>query len=512
MIPALRLRIGGIGHRLLLLLCLSLTGQALAAPPRAELLPGANDGDWLLIIEADGQLRGDELSLTPLLRQFAVGRVTMSRVTTEVRSLTRWQIPLHRVASDARQVPALMLGSQSTPPLPLPKRTEPQTSAGAAIGAAPHSPIELQASVLHQGPLYPGQPFIYQLSLWIPANLEAPNLSEPVGAGFIIRRLGNDQWESPADPGMPGRLTRKWLLQAREPGLHPLESPRFQGRLPMTGGTGDNLSARAATQFIKVDKAPVEPVASSLSLRQQLSPARGAKVGEPVIRTLTLVMEGGDGSRLPRPALSRLPAGLLARPDGEQQEERFVAKGALRFERQWRQALSAEAPGHYQLPAVDLPWFNTQSGRIEHARLPAQTLIFEAAPASSDQDPAPVGESLGWVLGALLLSALWRGWPRWLAFYRLQRALASEEPDSARWALLAWADQRWAGTHQHLASLPCHGDPAVGVLLDSLDRACFTSTSPADIQVDWQRLAKALCAFDTVAVTSGLKMLAWRRP
>ncbi|MGY3887234.1 BatD family protein [Aeromonas aquatica] len=511
MIPALRLRIGGLGHWLLLLLCLSLAGQALAAPPRAELLPGASDGDWLLIIEADGQLRGDELSLTPLLRQFAVGRVTLSRVTTEVRSLTRWQIPLHRVASDARQVPTLALGTQWTPSLPLPERNEPQASAGAANGAAPLSPIELQASVLHQGPLYPGQPFLYQLSLWLPANLEAPNLSEPAGNGFTIRRLGDDRWESPASPGMPGRLTRRWLLQAKEPGFHPLESPRFQGRLPQEGGQSEALSARAATQFIKVDKAPVEPVASRLILRQQLSPATGARVGEPVIRTLTLVMEGGDGNRLPRLPQSRLPAGLLARPDGEQQEERFVAKGALRFERQWRQALSAEAPGRYPLPAVDLPWFNTRNGRIEHARLPAQTLIFEAAIPSSEQAPAPVGESLNWVLVALLLRTLWRGGPRWLAFYRLQLALAAGEPDSARWALLAWADLRWTGAHQHLASLPCHGDPAIGALLDNLDRACFDSSSPANAEVDWRRLAKALCAFDTVAVASGLSMLAWLR-
>ena len=93
---------------------LLLTGQALAAPPRAELLASASEGDWLLIIEADGERRADELSLTPLLRQFAVGRVTMSRVTTEVHSLTRWQIPLHRVASDADQVPALSLGAEQT--------------------------------------------------------------------------------------------------------------------------------------------------------------------------------------------------------------------------------------------------------------------------------------------------------------------------------------------------------------------------------------------------------------
>ena len=485
------------------LLTIFLPGQALAAPPRAELLAGASEGDWLLIIEADGERRGDELSLTPLLRQFAVGRVTISRVTTEVRSLTRWQIPLHRVTSDANLVPALRLGTELTPTLPLPQHNQPET----ASAAATLSPVELQASVLHQGPLYPGQPFIYQLSLWLPANLETPNLSEPVGDGFTIRRLGDDQWESPASPGMPGRLTRRWLLQARESGLHPLESPRFQGKLPQQSGPSDTLSARAATQFVKVDKAPIEPVASALTLSQQLSPATGAKAGEPVIRTLTLVMEGGDGNRLPLLPPLKLPAGLQMRPDGERQHEQFTAKGALRFERQWRQALTANAAGHYSLPAVDLPWFNTQSGLIEHARLPAQILRFEASASPSADNRAPGGESLCWVLAALLLRTL-RRWPRWLAFYRLQCALVAKEPDSARWALLAWADRRWDTSHQHLTSLPCHRDPAIGAALDSLDRACFAPSSPAAGQVRWQTLAEGLCTFDTFAIAHGLRKLA----
>lgn len=478
-----------------------LTSQVLAAPPRVELLPGASEGDWLLVIEADGERRSDELSLTPLLRQFAVGRVSLSRVTTEVRSLTRWQIPLHRMASDASQIPALTLGTEQTPPLPLPERSQRDTPSATA------SPVELQASVLHQGPLYPGQPFIYQLSLWLPDNMEAPNLSEPVGNGFTIRRLGNDLWESPASPGMPGRLTRKWLLQAKEAGLHPLESPRFQGVLPQEDGQGDKLSARAATQFVKVDKAPLEPVASALILRQQLSPATSARVGEPVIRTLTLIMENGDGSRLPLPSFT-LPDGLRLKPDGEQQEERFVAKGALRFERQWRQALTADTAGDYQLPAVELPWFNTQSGRIEHARLPAQTLHFEANPSQAAETQESTSESLYWVLIALLGRALWRHWPRWLAFYRLQLALTAAEPDSARWALLTWADWRWGGSHQHLTTLPCHRDPAVGPLLDSLDRACFAPSSTMEGQVPWQTLAKGLCAFETFAIAYSLRTLA----
>lgn len=486
-----------------LLTTLLLTGQVLAAPPRAELLAGASEGDWLLIIEADGERRADELSLIPLLRQFAVGRVTLSRVTTEVHSLTRWQIPLHRVAGDANQVPALSLGTEQTPALPLPRRSESEAAPAAAL-----SPIELQASVLHQGPLYPGQPFLYQLSLWLPANLEAPNLSEPAGNGFTIRRLGDDRWESPASPGMPGRLTRRWLLQAKEPGLHPLESPRFQGRLPQEDGQSEALSARAATQFIKVDKAPLEPVASALTLRQQLSPATGAKAGEPVIRTLTLVMEGGDGNRLSLPPPLGLPAGLQLRPDGEQQREQFTAKGALRFERQWRQALTANEAGYYSLPTVDLPWFNTQSGRVEHARLPAQTVRFEAGLSSPADSRAPGGESLCWVLGALLLRALWRSGPRWLAFHRLQRALVAREPDSARGALLVWADRRWDASHRQLTSLPCHRDPAIGAALDSLDRACFAPPSTVAEPVRWQALAEGLCAFETFAIAYSLRKLA----
>lgn len=498
------------------LLAMLLATQAQAAPPRAELLAGESDRDWLLVIEADGALKGDELSLLPLLRQFAVGRVSISRVNTQVSSLIRWQIPLHLLETSPRQVPPLTLGAEQTPALPIP--TRPQTGTLTPQPETRVSPVELQARVLHQGPLYPGQPFIYELSLWLPANMEAPNLGEPLGQGFTIRRLGDDRWESPASPGMPGRLIRKWLLQAREPGLHPLESPRFQGRLPQDPDTvtqsdaGDLFSARAATLFVKVDKAPVEPVASSLVLRQQFSPARGARVGEPVIRTLTLVMEGGDGNRLPQIPAPALPQGLSMKPDGEQQQERFVAKGALRFERQWRQALTAETAGSYTLPAVTLSWFNTSTGRIEQAQLPAQTLHIEGDAAPSDPAKAPGAESLPWVLWALLLRALLQGGPRWLAFYRLQRALAAREPDLARWALLAWAGLRWGQPCQHLASLPCHGDTAMGTLLDDLDRACFSAPKAAGQGVDWQGLALALCARETFAIAYVLRKLAWARP
>lgn len=513
MILVLRLLSPRIGCWLLLALCAM---RVQAAPVEAELLPGASERDWLLVIEADGLHRDEDLNLQPLLRQFAVGRVSIQRVSAQSRSLTRWQIPLHLLDTSPRQVPSLPLGADLTPSLAVPTRSLDGTLMPTQDPV--FSPVELQARVLHEGNLYPGQPFIYELTLWLPANLEAPNLGEPITPAFTIRRLGEDRWDSPTSPGLPGRLTRKWLLQAKGPGLHPVESPRFQGRLPpqdqagatAPGNAGDLLSARAATLFIKVDKAPLEPVASSLVLRQQFSPAQ-ARVGEPVIRTLTLVMEGGDGNRLPPLPAPPLPAGLSMKPDGEQQQERFVAEGALRFERQWRQALTADEAGRYVLPPQTLRWFNTQSGRIEEARLPAHPLVFTARESATPASPAPGVQYLYWVLLAILLRAFMRRWPRWHAFYRLQRALATGSPDEARETLLTWAVLRWDTPCLHLARLPCHRDPAMGALLDDLDRACFSPKRVPGEHLPRQALARELCTWESFAIAYGLRILAWMR-
>nr|WP_223953766.1 hypothetical protein [Aeromonas caviae] len=416
-----------------------------AAPVEAELLPGASERDWLLVIEADGLHRDEDLNLQPLLRQFAVGRVSIQRISAQSRSLTRWQIPLHLLDTSPRQVPSLPLGADLTPSLAVPTRSLDGTLMPTQDPV--FSPVELQARVIHEGNLYPGQPFIYELTLWLPANLEAPNLGEPITPAFTIRRLGEDRWDSPASPGLPGRLTRKWLLQAKGPGLHPVESPRFQGRLPpqdqagatAPGNAGDLLSARAATLFIKVDKAPLEPVASSLVLRQQFSPAQ-ARVGEPVIRTLTLVMEGGDGNRLP-----------------------------------------------------------------------AHPLVFTARESATPASPAPGVQYLYWVLLAILLRAFMRRWPRWRAFYRLQRALATGSPDEARETLLTWAVLRWDTPCLHLARLPCHRDPAMGALLDGLDRACFSPKRVPGEHLPRQALARELCTWESFAIAYGLRILAWMR-
>ncbi|WP_227656696.1 hypothetical protein [Aeromonas caviae] len=282
-------------------------------PCRGRAVAGASERDWLLVIEADGLHRDEDLNLQPLLRQFAVGRVSIQRVSAQSRSLTRWQIPLHLLDTSPRQVPSLPLGADLTPSLAVPTRSLDDTLMPTQDPV--FSPVELQARVLHEGNLYPGQPFIYELTLWLPANLEAPTSASPSPRPLPFAASARIAGTLPPAPACPASHA-KMAAAGQRPGLHPVESPRFQGRLPpqdaagatAPGNAGDLLSVRAATLFIKVDKAPLEPVASSLVLRQQFSPAQ-ARVGEPVIRTLTLVMEGGMATASPpcRPAPARRP-------------------------------------------------------------------------------------------------------------------------------------------------------------------------------------------------------------
>lgn len=488
-----------------------------ALPPRVEVLPGAAPSDWLLIIEADGERQSSELEITPLLRQFAVGRVTMSRVTTPVQQLTRWQIPLHQSGSPANTevvIAPLKLGNEFTPSLTLPLRLPLREAKTASLPQLPTpSPLEMQASLDHQGPLYPGQPVIYRLTLWLPTSMQNPALSELSSAHFTIRRLGSDEWIAPAQAGLPGRLTRSWLVQAKAPGLWHLDSPRLQGQLTLQGGKPQRLSACAAPLEVRVDKAPATPVATRLTVSQRLEPATKGEVGEPLIRILTLTMENGDSSQIQLAPLMahQLPGGIQAHPDGEQQQERY-RDGKLLFERQWRQTLVAEQSGEYQLPPIALPWFNTQSGRIEQASLPAITLRFQATTSRQpDQQPSQMAlrESLWWVVLALALRALWRHGPRWRAFYRLQRALAQHQPDASRKALLQWASLRWQVSYYQLGQLPHAGHNRVGNALDSLERACFarpTSGPP----IEWCALARTLRADETTGIAHLIYLLGYR--
>jgi hypothetical protein len=473
-----------------------------SAAPRVELLPQEGAEDWLLLIDAPGHWPLDALNIQPLLRQLAVGRISRQVSMGESGPQTRWLIPLH---GRADSLPALKLGPWHIPPLAFPGKSLNQTSV-----ADPEPRVVLRASIDHQGPLYPGQPFIYELRLWLPDQIMDPSLNEPEHPDLTIRRLGDDEWHPAARPGESGVLTRRWLLQARSPGQFTLMAPRLQANYQLDGHA-EPLSGRAAPTIIQVDKAPLPLVARRLTLSQQFTPAQSVALGEPIIRTLRLRLEDGDGNRVAIPAPQ--VAGLKVLGDGGDRHERFLANGRLLFEQEWRQALRAQTPGVYLLPEIQLPWFNTQTGREERLTLAATPLSFTPSPADQPdtQPPRPTRlgpfSLLGWTLLALLLTGSLRRQTRWRAFYALQIAFCQADPDASRHALLHWAKLRWPPPRHPaitwLRDMPL--DPALAARLYTLEAACFGTLT----HFDGAALALGLCAYETPGVATLLRRVAW---
>ncbi|WP_210711997.1 BatD family protein [Pseudomonas sp. MWU349] len=195
-------------------------------------------------------------------------------------------------------------------------------------------------------------------------------------------------------------------------------------------------------------------VADDLRLTQTLRlSTTPAAVGDTLVRELTLQADGPPGLSLPPPQTAAV-AGLKAYPVTPRisnlDDGRGHISGGQRID---RLSYRIQRPGHYQLPALRIKWWNSQAHRAQVSELPA--LSFEATAASRYQpvfsirdDLLALGRHPPWRIAqylvglALLLAlgvvALYLGRPWWQRgqqawqHWRAARQAAWER--SAAWA------------------------------------------------------------------------------
>ncbi|QCI68248.1 BatD family protein [Phreatobacter stygius] len=212
--------------------------------------------------------------------------------------------------------------------------------------------------------------------------------------------------------------------------------------------------------------------APRLTLDQTFAPeGTRFQVGDALTRTITA--EADDLPAIFLPAFgASAPDGVAAYPGQPIVEDRGGDRGATgRGRRVQSVTYTFERAGDHVLPAIGLDWWNSQSGRVEHARLPA--LAIHVAPAPG-QPAGEVAQSLvrqallglreHWlaVLGvvalvagsAVVLPPLLRRLAAWwaarrlhraaseqAAYHRLRRAARRGSPEDIYAALLIWLDR-----------------------------------------------------------------------
>lgn len=261
------------------------------------------------------------------------------------------------------------------------------------------------------------------------------------------------------------------------------------------------------------------------------------KVGEPVTRTLMLFADGLTSAQLPE-LDTRLPAEMKQYPDQPQLQNREDKSGVTGI-RQSKIAIVPNRAGRYTLPAITIPWWNVEKGRMERAEIAERTIDVLPAPtaaAAPEPPPTPAAETftseqvattrapaepvnersatapLNWLLAAgWLLTLLAWGYSAYRGRRKprqdqtrkpqgtaptsaeIKAACQRNDPLAAQRALLAWAENQWPGDPpRSLARLAEKlDDEAVASAIADLEGALYAADAPAwRGETLWRQLQK----------------------
>ena len=251
--------------------------------------------------------------------------------------------------------------------------------------------------------VYVQQQVVVTQQLFSASNLTAYGLGELSfqGPDVVIEPLGDEkQYQTTIDNRAYLVIERRYAVFPQQSGQLKLSPVIAEARIdngPRSlfdafGSRGKVLRARSNAQQIDVLALPVAAnmnpwlPAASLEVVEQWPQNPPVLVqGEPMTRTLSIKAEGLTAAQLPVLPDIQID-GLKQYPDQPLLNDIRNDSGVTGY-RVEKVALIPLQPGQIQLPAIDIPWWNTQTQTREVARIPARTIQVQAAAVTTDSPP-----------------------------------------------------------------------------------------------------------------------------
>jgi hypothetical protein len=361
-----------------------------------------------IVFELDTSVRGNP-DFSPLEKDFDIlsrsQSTNISIVNGRQTATTRWTLDVIAKRTGTLTIPEISFGQQQSPVKTITIEAGPKVGTGQAgedifieVAAQPRDPY-VQAEV------------IYTVRLFRAVNTHNTSLSDPrvSGAKAVIEKLGDDTvYESFRNGKRYQVVERKYAIFPQSSGTLTLEPVLFTAQLgsrtPLLFGPfgGQSRTTRRRSERIQLTARPIPDSfqngrwlpTTQLQLQEIWSKEPPVfRVGEPITRTLALIADGLTAGQLPEIKPS-IPAGFKQYPDQPILDDQKSKKGVVGI-RQEKIALIPTREGDVILPALDIPWWNTEQKRIEHARLPERKITVQAvAPATAAQHVARAGDKL----------------------------------------------------------------------------------------------------------------------
>ncbi|MCU7931954.1 MAG: BatD family protein [Candidatus Thiodiazotropha sp. (ex Codakia rugifera)] len=451
-------------------------------------------------------------------------------------------------------IPPIKMGAESTTPLTLQVTEQPMDE---SFTKTQDVLVELS---LNKTRAYIEEEVILTLKLFQAPGIRGESLDEPSPSmsDTQMKLLHEEHYNSEREGRKYRVLERRYAVFSYQSGNLEIGGARFRGRTgkddlyslfnaPFTTPRKAPRIVRSESNKVKVDILPIPqgfkgnhwlPARNLQIVENGIEDQTPVFTGKPLTRRIMIFADGLMSSQLPN-IEQALPSGI------KQYQERpkfndTPARTGISGSRQSSLTLIATEPGRYDLPAVEIPWWNTESDRQEMARLPAQqleilpsptpsspTLQQQTYPQTTPEHTPPVSEDetrstqepslteetvsrdywLTWLLGFAWLATLlawWysrhtnqahqdepmdtptnrdnpdqRAWDE--ARERIQQAYANNEAIAARSAWLDWAQLKWPeNPPNNLTRLAKRCGEGVSQAVTSLERALYSPSAEPD--------------------------------
>lgn len=337
----------------------------------------------------------DDPDFAPLKQDFDIINQQKSSQLSWVNGSTnktiQWTLSVMAKRSGDLQIPAISFGNDMSQPLSI---TVIETTPLSAISDDNELFLEVEANPTNA---YVQAQVLYTVRLYQRINLAQATLSDPKLDNAVVEKLGEDSQYNTKVKGVTYLVTeRHYAIFPQQSGamtIAPLvltadvitDDPR--SRFNSFFSNQSTLTKRIFSKEIKLN-VQATPAgfngdhwlpAEQLALNETWSnDALQVKVGEPITRTLTIVAKGATSSQLPDLSMQQAKPDLKIYPDQAVSNDQKNTDGIVAV-REQKIAFIPSAAGNFTLPAINIPWFNTQTQEMEQAQLPAVTLFAIAS-------------------------------------------------------------------------------------------------------------------------------------
>lgn len=370
--------------------------------------PVTANESFVLTVTVDDDVANDSFSPSKLLKDFVVGRTSVSRQTSMINGKlskqTRFTTVLIPQSAGEYKIPEISIGGASSAPISL-QVLEPGNNQDNEQKVA-----FLEAQVESQQ-VYLQQPITYVARLFLAADLNKGNLIPPEAENADIQQIGRDKESTEMVNGRRYKVyQRVYQITPSKSGSLSITGARFDGEV-FTQGQRSIFSSFSNTQPVSTIAETIEVEVQAVpdnwqghwlpselvSVSQSVSPEQDSyTVGEPFTVSYMLTAVGVKPEQLPD-IQPEFPDTVRVYPDGDETDQ-FSRNGVIISQKTISFAIVPNQPGPLKIPALSIPWFNTKTGSPASAK--TKELNFSVAmgdgmqsiPSPNDNAEAPAAE------------------------------------------------------------------------------------------------------------------------